>query len=935
MYYNGTRNLKRFLPRYSGIKRFILLSIAVILLVSSTSVLFMPQAGAVTKASSAEASGSTWQIRSLLYYRTLANCFYNNTLYQTPSAFNLPPSNGVFAWIDQEDAINGRWFNSTLPKTPGIGYYMGDTTNSDLIGASDDGKTSCDNASLTLEAATHWGIDDPLELLCNSGFRRVGMGENQKPEECMAATSFPLEYSSFPGPTASGDAFRAYIKGEVYGDTSKEPALTSPEWYLFYRHSLAMSCIKEIDSIAPETSDPPDSSNPYGYTGVKWVDLVAFAADKNLAPEDGIITGYYIGQKPKSDNINLRLKGAADGFVDYSENCKDTVVLMNGYATDFALWAKANPTSTELLIKEYLDDIDEAGSSCVIEGVGWMLCPVFNFLAGVNDATYKIIEEMLVTDTRVVETDSDTYRAWAAMRTLANVGFVVVFLIIIFSQLTGAGVSNYGIKKLLPRIIITAILVNVSFVITQLAVDLSNILGGSLKTLFETIPTANGELANNLLATGNEFTDVTAKIFGGIGIIQAAAVAGVAAYYGGAGLLIPILLAAVLAIFLTLFILIARQAIIILLIVLAPLAFLAMLLPNTENLFKQWRKIFVALLLVYPMIAVLFGASHLASKILITVFATDDPNNVFGLLIGLAVMVLPLFLVPKLLQGSLNAVPFVGGLASKAAARSNGLLGRQAKQGATRSTFGRALGIRRQAKENYRAQKFAEGVSKKGSVANFLAKEVPILPSQRAANKAVDRTAIEAANKADAGEVAAAESLLRAQHANPSDLITAAGVEFKDAVANNDSVRARAAQSILLGGGGKGIAELESAVERSFPDQASKNSPVGQSVRAALSGAGLKGKNNVLGNWAYNTKSFDTTKQDSSVYADLSDAELGAHSLKNIQQAWSLGALSAERAEQIMKNDGIRGNMGNAEREFMKTVAENRQQGPTGPPPTP
>jgi hypothetical protein len=560
-------------------------------------------------------------------------------------------------------------------------------------------------------------------------------------------------------------------------------------------------------------------------------------------------------------------------------------------------------------------------SSCVIEGIGWMICPVFNFLAGVADATYSVIQSLLVTDVKVVSTDSGTYSAWSLMRTFANVGFVIVFLIIIFSQLTGVGVSNYGVKKLLPRIIVAAILVNLSFIVTQVAVDLSNILGGSLKNLLDNIVLSNGsdpKFINNVAATGNTFTDVVAGIFGGQLAIGAVAGAGAAVYFGGAGLIIPIILAAVVAILITLFILVARQALIILLVVIAPLAFLAMLLPNTETYFKQWRKIFIALLLIYPMIALVFGASHLASNILLTSFSGTD--NTLGKIVALAVMVLPLFVVPSLLKGSLNAVPAIGSFANKIATRANGLVGKQAKQGYQRSTFGRSAAIRRQAKETYRAGKFAEGVSKSGSIANFLAKEPGILPSQRAANKAVDRTAIQAAEKADLEEVGAAETLMRSHTSNPSQLISAAKAEMVEAIGKGDSVRARAAQNILLNGGGAGIEALHRGIEDGFKEPGSKDSAVGQSMRAALNRAGLKSKNNALASWAYNEDTIAKTTEDNSTYAKLSDVELGGHSEKNLTAAVAAGVIDKDRAARILANPVVAGSMGEPERKYLEGI---------------
>lgn len=44
------------------------------------------------------------------------------------------------------------------------------------------------------------------------------------------------------------------------------------------------------------------------------------------------------------------------------------------------------------------------------------------------------------------------------MRNIANVVFVVMFLVVIYSLLTGRGVGNYNIKRMLPRFIVGAIL---------------------------------------------------------------------------------------------------------------------------------------------------------------------------------------------------------------------------------------------------------------------------------------------------------------------------------------------------------------------------------------------------------------------------------------------------------------------------------------------
>src|SRR5680860_295958 len=106
-------------------------------------------------------------------------------------------------------------------------------------------------------------------------------------------------------------------------------------------------------------------------------------------------------------------------------------------------------------------------TSCAIPGgIGWIVCPVVNFLAWTADSAFSLLNDNFLKTNPAIFGDT-TQAAWGSMRSIANVAFVIAFLIIIFSQITSVGITNYGIKKLLPRIIIAAILVNLSFIICQ------------------------------------------------------------------------------------------------------------------------------------------------------------------------------------------------------------------------------------------------------------------------------------------------------------------------------------------------------------------------------------------------------------------------------------------------------------------------------------
>ena len=45
------------------------------------------------------------------------------------------------------------------------------------------------------------------------------------------------------------------------------------------------------------------------------------------------------------------------------------------------------------------------------------------------------------------------HEAWNTLRTLANAAFAILLIFVVLSQVTGIGISNYGIKKMMPRLV--------------------------------------------------------------------------------------------------------------------------------------------------------------------------------------------------------------------------------------------------------------------------------------------------------------------------------------------------------------------------------------------------------------------------------------------------------------------------------------------------
>lgn len=351
--------------------------------------------------------------------------------------------------------------------------------------------------------------------------------------------------------------------------------------------------------------------------------------------------------------ITTFLNGLSDSdFRTNVETRRDA--LMTGGADSAACGELALALSAQLDVgsEEFCRETPDApgcegegsGSNCNVEGgLGWILCPLLNTMAGVNDAAFGQIQKFLATPPINTDTRDQTngvYIGWTYMRNIANAAFVIVFMYIIFSQVSSIGVSNYGIKKMLPKLIIGAILVNTSFWITAIAVDISNVLGSSVYNIFgglaERIPVGDAS------GGGISWVSVTTMVL----------IGGAIAVMVGLSVLLPLAVSAAAMLLGIFFTLVFRHAMVIVLIIAAPLAFVAYLLPNTEKLFKSWWSLLRILLLIYPIIAFVFAVSQLASRVVYSAAAntTDDGQDVALMIVAVAMPAMAILLIPALIK---------------------------------------------------------------------------------------------------------------------------------------------------------------------------------------------------------------------------------------------------------------------------------------------
>lgn len=336
------------------------------------------------------------------------------------------------------------------------------------------------------------------------------------------------------------------------------------------------------------------------------------------------------------------------------------------------------------------EDKEESKSRCAIDGIGWAVCPVVNFLADIADDSAGILAKLLEINSFIL-TDrgpDSAFYYWSRIRDIANIVFIIVFLIIIYSQVSGLGISNYGIKKLLPKLLITIVLVNISFYLCSVLVDISNVIGSSSFNFITSLGGGGSGPEGGWATKGNWWTGAAATVLG------------TATAFFVLGSLVSGLVFVVVTATVTVFLLGARQALVIFTIILSPLAFVALLLPSTEGLFKKWWGFFKTLLLLYPAVGLLYGACNLGATV---INGMKGESPVLLQIIAAALTFTPLLLVSRLtslmtsMMGLANIADKWGNLAGKATEK-------KLQSGLDNSMYGQLMATRQRNKERRRAQ---------------------------------------------------------------------------------------------------------------------------------------------------------------------------------------------------------------------------------------
>lgn len=587
------------------------------------------------------------QVQAYISYRAIAHCILVSGLADKEKG----------AWesytrVDENHATSFEWFSGGWgdeEASTWVGYLDNDDGN---------GKSSCHDSVLLQEAYEIWqlgGSSDGITSICYSGFQREGEEfEKDTPEECVQGTSDQFVRPNKDKAKAA-ETFLKNVRDQFYG--GKEPVLTDAmRWYLSY-HSVQGLC-DATRRDDPETYSEEKVKNDkrlvymIGPDGTK--EVWALGSDFDEGKDVTIGTNSSISDSSKKSCGDLA-KDAANST----------------YAGAYRDWAEEHPE----LASQDTNNVEGSGEIEVncggkdgwdlknwINPLDWLSCSVLQGFTTAAKSFDNLIMGMLCINENDLfgatatcggsggvgahegNTDEAFHNAWSVFRILALGLLAIGGLVMIISQGLGFEIFDaYTVKKTLPRILVAAIGISLSWEILQFLVMLSNGLGVGIRALIYAPFKASG--VDTTILGGGE-SAIAALFFGGAFISLGAL--GLLSFIG----------TALLAILIGFFLLVVRNIIVIMLILVAPVAIAAYILPNTEKYYKSWWSWLVKALLVFPLITAFIAIGHVFAAI------TTTNGGTLTSFVAFAAYFAPYFMIPLAFRFAGGLMATLGGFAN-------------------------------------------------------------------------------------------------------------------------------------------------------------------------------------------------------------------------------------------------------------------------------
>ena len=530
---------------------------------------------------------------------------------------NCSNSSGYDKTQTAEDINKGGIFNVGI--TPGadakiVGYLV----------KPDSGSVDCESPSDVLQLFSAIGESSPLDFLKKVGV--YGLNSDK--------TAYETKLSS---DAARGSAIKNAVASKF--GLNYSAGMPKDLQYAELNATFVKKCRSSEDSSG---------------IAVKIVDSTGKVTTKNYVLKGG-----------QNDVTEVGYSLDGDGGNDQMMSCPTIVNQMNKMVTDYSNTVTANvndgnPSNDPGQTNGSASGLSDSHPTCEANGdpLTWIMCPIFNGVAGFSDWMFRnMVEPLLRVSPVSTDPNNGSFQVWSNFRIYGNIILIISMLVIVFGQAIGGGlIDAYTAKKVMPRILVAAILVNLSVYLIAIAVDITNILGGGVgqlltapfkdASMFQFSPNASQSISIVGLTGAAGIGAYLSGVFfasAGVGIISA----------GASWLALFVLLPAVLGIIGAFVTLIIRQALLLVLIMISPVAFALYCLPNTEKYFKKWFELLVKTLVVYPVVILIFAGADILS---VTVMKANDfgngplltqqPANTLAAIVAFVAQFLPLVMIP-------------------------------------------------------------------------------------------------------------------------------------------------------------------------------------------------------------------------------------------------------------------------------------------------
>jgi hypothetical protein len=319
----------------------------------------------------------------------------------------------------------------------------------------------------------------------------------------------------------------------------------------------------------------------------------------------------------------------------------------------------------------------------------WIICPVINLLVDVINGVDGIITREMNVGTDKIFCDSTPncqayYTAWQSFRDIALGLMAIAGLVIVIAQALGMEILDaYTIRKALPRVLIAALGITLSWPLMRFLIQLSDDLGfGVSHLILFPFSTLHGSIDLSIL------NGIPGGLFS-LGVIGVGATAWLV--LGGFGVLMSYAATAALAVLVAVLVLMLRQVAIILMLLLAPIAIVMYILPNTQRVYRLWWESFSKALLMFPLIAAFIATGRVFSAI-----SFHNGSGGVNQLIGLVAYFAPYFMIPLTFRMAGSTMSGLGNLVqSRAQGGFQGLSGYRGQQRKSRLERVRGRGLYR------------------------------------------------------------------------------------------------------------------------------------------------------------------------------------------------------------------------------------------------